>query len=484
MRAKLLAFLLIFWVFPTWAIQALISSSVFQTLDYQNYVEIQMLIQTNSLKFKPQKSKLFEGGVQCHIILKKGNFIFKNDVFNIKSTAADSLHHVEPELIHFEKYLVESGQYECQLVMTDINDSSNKSSTRFYFESSIPKSEIVFSQPFFYKNAQNQLPSVLRQGKYIVPYPNDFFYKELDTIRVYAELYHTNPILMDSTLLLRYFIKDIVRNEELLEYGGMSKIKTSNIIPIFLNIPVTTLPPGTYEVVIEARNKQFQFLESASIAFKRTLPILVQKKEVDQGKLPDFVNKMSISEVRNNIRNILPIMNQTDRNLALPLTDLKYNDTFRLKPYFAQYWIERNPSDPYLGWIEYEKKLDEVNRLFSCPKQNGIDTDRGRVYLQYGPPNQRTERKSDPVALPYEIWWYYTLEDQQNLGTVRQRNAKFLFCNKEVSNCDYQLIHSTAMGELNNPQWKNEIFRRNLNGNSSGNDNESIRLIENTLNNN
>jgi hypothetical protein len=76
-------------------------------------------------------------------------------------------------------------------------------------------------------------------------------------------------------------------------------------------------------------------------------------------------------------------------------------------------------------------------------------------------------------------------------GRARQRDARFLFYNKEVAACEYRLLHSTAFGETNNPQWKLEIFRRTTPmGNTidsdrpANADSESIRILESTFNNN
>ena len=92
-----------------------------------------------------------------------------------------------------------------------------------------------------------------------------------------------------------------------------------------------------------------------------------------------------------------------------------------------------------------------VNYNYSTPVLYGFETDRGRVYLQYGPPNQLDGNEHDANAYPYEIWQYYKLNSQSNV--------KFVFCNADLASNDYKLIHSDAHGELNDPRWRFKIYK-------------------------
>jgi len=50
-----------------------------------------------------------------------------------------------------------------------------------------------------------------------------------------------------------------------------------------------------------------------------------------------------------------------------------------------------------------------------------MKTDRGRVYLKYGPPNIISRKLYEPSSYPYEIWHYYVLGDNQ-----RNKNSFFI----------------------------------------------------------
>jgi hypothetical protein len=58
---------------------------------------------------------------------------------------------------------------------------------------------------------------------------------------------------------------------------------------------------------------------------------------------------------------------------------------------------------------EYYYRVDETMRKYSTARENdGYKTDRGRIYILYGPP-PKSERLLQPNSAPKEIWTYMNL---------------------------------------------------------------------------
>lgn len=98
--------------------------------------------------------------------------------------------------------------------------------------------------------------------------------------------------------------------------------------------------------------------------------------------------------------------------------------------------------------IKYSERVEYVNKKFGSFNKDGISTDRGRVYLKYGPPDDIENHHNDPGAKPYEIWEYNSIEG----GVI------FIFGDVFGYN-DYELMHSTKRGEIFDLQWQRRIFK-------------------------
>jgi len=97
---------------------------------------------------------------------------------------------------------------------------------------------------------------------------------------------------------------------------------------------------------------------------------------------------------------------------------------------FDAFWAER---DPTLGTKENETKREfyrrvtYANRQFQHLRQPGWRTDRGRIYIQHGDPDQIDDVPMSPNYRPYQVWHYYrqgsyrrfTFVDQNDDGDYR-----------------------------------------------------------------
>jgi len=134
-------------------------------------------------------------------------------------------------------------------------------------------------------------------------------------------------------------------------------------------------------------------------------------------------------------------------------TSLKTADLKTRQQFFYSFWLSRDPNNPEMAWNLYKEQVYKVQVNFGTPIKKGYQTDRGRIYLQYGPPNTRSAQYNEPSNYPYEIWQYYTLNNNQ-------RNKKFVFYAPDMVTSDFVLLHSDAIGEINNPRWKIDLRSR------------------------
>ncbi len=97
---------------------------------------------------------------------------------------------------------------------------------------------------------------------------------------------------------------------------------------------------------------------------------------------------------------------------------------------FYEYWKDKDPNpetafNPVM--TEYYRRVDYAAREFTTLRErNGARTDRGKVYIIYGPPTEKT-RDLSPGQPPQEIWEY------------RHLNQKFIFVDQSRQG-NYRLI--------------------------------------------
>lgn len=104
------------------------------------------------------------------------------------------------------------------------------------------------------------------------------------------------------------------------------------------------------------------------------------------------------------------------------------------------------------AWNSYLQLVKVVNKTYSTRIKKGYETDQGRVYLQYGAPDDITFDKYDPSAYPYEIWQYNRVNDQTN--------RRFVFYNPDLLDRDYILLHSDVKGEIAVQNWEMVLHKR------------------------
>lgn len=98
---------------------------------------------------------------------------------------------------------------------------------------------------------------------------------------------------------------------------------------------------------------------------------------------------------------------------------------------FAEFWSQR---DPTIGTPENETKrefyhrINVADRQFSSMRREGWKSDRGRIYIIHGEPDQIDDEPYSPDVVPYQIWHYYR----------EGRYRRFLFIDKSDDG-DYRL---------------------------------------------
>ena len=153
---------------------------------------------------------------------------------------------------------------------------------------------------------------------------------------------------------------------------------------------ISEMPGGEYEAKLTLKNRKGKRIASAKTEFT-----LVQT--------PLSMYRFHFDEL---LRQLELIANPSEVN-ALEDADSTTRDSL-----WKDFWKKRDPTpSTELNEVkeEFFKRVQYANENFGTPTKRGWETDRGRVYITYGQPNEIERHPFEINTYPYEVWYYYSL---------------------------------------------------------------------------
>jgi GWxTD domain-containing protein len=361
------------------------------------------------------------------------------------------------------------GKHELELRIKDANDPDDNEvviNQTVDVDEKLLKvymSDIELLHSFSKTTAQNLLS---KAGYDLVPLTNNFFNEDFNTISFYFEVYNTfRKFNEEEEFLVNMFIENADDGSVVNGLRKFSKKKGSKVVPVLHSFPLDQVPSGNYNLIVEARDQKNELLDRKSMFFQRSNTISTPVYVPDEPTTDETMEDISLTwvsqynrpeDLEQYLRCLHPISNQDE--IQYVNRKINFNDAEMMKRFMFNFWKKRNPDDPESAWKTYWKEVEKVNSNYSTNLLKGYDTDRGRVYLQYGPPNTISPNYFEPNTYPYEIWHYYTLQDHIS---APQSNRKFIFANMDSGIGDFRLIHSDADNEITNRRWNYDLHKRN-----------------------
>jgi GWxTD domain-containing protein len=134
-------------------------------------------------------------------------------------------------------------------------------------------------------------------------------------------------------------------------------------------------------------------------------------------------------------------LTQPERQVLTKLTDSEAKRRF-LQAFWARHEIA-SPTGPPLMRSEFLRRVALANERYTRLGKEGWRTDRGRVLIVYGEPDQIERHPSESEGKPYETWQYNQLEG----------GVEFDFLDRNGFG-NYELVNSTKRGEIRDDDWQ------------------------------
>ncbi len=414
-----------------------------------NYIEIQLQILGNSITHKQQDQGI-QGEIGIEYIIKQNDKIILSDAYRLLSPLIkDST--IE-DFYEIKRFALKEGEYDLQIKLWDLNTQTSEVTTtkkikinshnQICFISDIQVCESI---------KKNQTESIFTKSGYdVIPHIGNYFPSECNYLPIYFEIYNA---INDTTSQLELIqqLYSIDTKEQMNEFNKKTVIDNKSVIPIINNIDLRSLTTGKYSlryIILKNGVEQYR----TNYIFDRTNETLniinINNIIID----PAFQASVSEDSLSFFIGSLLPITKSGEQANILSL--IKENNNYKLRKYLQSYWIVSSGKiNAYDSWINYKKQVLLVQKLYKTNFMKGYETDRGRVYLQYGPPSAIAIRETSPSEYPYEVWQYDKIKTFSN--------KRFIFYNPDLVNNNYRLLHSDMIGELKNFRWQSVLTKRN-----------------------
>lgn len=442
-------------------LEAALKNNLFYSPGIGSYVESDLLILGNSISYTKNANGKYSGEVDVVTLYKKGTEIIAYDKYTLHTVDIDDTNHIGVGIVDQRRYALPYGTYVVEMTLTDRNNHAQKILTKPLLVdldqthtslSSIALIDTYVKADENGNSAADGKPlnkDYIKSGLYMTPLILNLYANNQNNLLFYAEAYNCQ-LSKDSQLLANYSIKKDGETTPIKGLSSFKKITAKPVVPLFGEFDISQLPTGNYNLFIELKDRNNVLVCLKKVFFQRVK--ISERTAEDLAREQangNAINELDIPSLHYQLKTFWPIANVNEWATIEELQKQNNRDT--LLNFINRFWTSRDSVSPINAWANYEEQVKQANNQFGTSINYGFETDRGRVYLKYGPPNQLTDMPHEPSAYPYQIWQYYNIPSQ---GAV-----KFVFYTHNRVTNEYELIHSTALNEIRNEQWQRLVYQ-------------------------
>ena len=432
-------------------IRAYLNYVIFKSPENGPYIETYLSVSGESVVYELNENDLYQAAIEITFIFKQGEKVHDFDKYVLFSPEVNDTSNITFNFLDQQRYFIPEGDYNLEIIISDRN-SEDKPYTaiqpvNIWFDKDRPSFSGIELVESIAVAEQESL--ITKGGFNIIPMVNNFYPSHYGKLSFYAELYGMQDYLgQGEKFLCAFSIRSFETDLQLKEYTSYQRMDVKEVIPILKEYDISRLPSGNYKLQIEARDKDNKLITANYLFFQRSNPNISFSSEelaavyVENTFASRITGRDTLAEL---IRSLAP--RATEMEKAFIYKQLETAELKTMQQFLYNFWDTRNPSDPEGAWMDYYELVAIVNAAYKTQIDKGYETDRGRVYLQYGPPNIISESYNEPSSYPYEIWQYYELPGGQ-------RNKRFVFYTTDLITNNFKLLHSDAIGEIYNYKWK------------------------------
>ena len=421
------------------------------------YAEVVTSFDASTFEHLPLDSGYVQAHAELTLVLMRAGVIV--DARKVKVDGPKVKADDKSDFLSIERFAIPAGNYDIEIEVRDVNASQKQAESLIQQMEVVVPAKGVFISDIEWVSAYRQSAEInafSKSGYDMIPFVSSYFGTSLNSIIYYAEIYRTDSVWgIGSPFVTTICIVNMKDNS--VEFcKRVKKEKAASVVPMLQTLDISDVPAGQYKLRIEVRDRENNLVALREREFARNkiadLPSAAGSSEVSAAQVSlSFAGQITDADsLRQLLFYHIPIAQDVDRDAIdrqIPSADL-----LTMQSFFYSFWWKRNPENPEGAWLKYAKSIQIVKDNFETRIKKGWQTERGRVYLQYGPPNTRIVRNNEVDYWPFEIWHYYSTDNNLH-------NRRFLFYDTTLMG-DMDLLHSDVPEEPKNFNWKEMVRSR------------------------
>jgi GWxTD domain-containing protein len=418
---------------PGEPIRLMVDYARFRGDESNMFVEVYYSFPQRSITYK-QEGDGFKGGVDVTVTIMRNDSMVYGDRWIVPHTMKDTTK-AGMNLVGLTSVGLPEGEYILKIIGRDKLNPVRKDSismrlpVKMIAQDKMAISDVELATSI--KQQGSKASPFYKNTLEVVPTPEGLF-SEDQRCYFYAEAY--NLVNGEGDYHVKVVVLDAVGREVISRERARKRVGESAVLVDHLM--VDQLKSGTYSLIVGLLDSDKKVISTAG----RKFYVYNRKLGVDStlflaaqsGSLSDYAG---VEE---------PELNKEFDWARYESSDVEKNQFKQLRGaegkrrFLADFWARRP-----LGFKqEYLKRVAHANANFNILGRQGYQSDRGRVYIMYGPPDDYDRHPSESEYRPYEIWSF------QNI----QGGVIFVFVQRS-STGDYELVHSTHRNELHDENW-------------------------------
>ena len=420
----------------------------------QNYLELYYTYKQSLLTYK-SKGDAFEGAIIMSITLSsnESDSVLLNKKIRIPGLVADTAStDQDRSLVGMLNMFVPNLNQNMSIKSVDENDESRTHTftlelpSKSFFSNSVSISDIELASTI--RKTQNGKKNLFTKGPYdVIPNPSGIYSSNLPVIYYYYEVYNLLKGITGEKYIVNNTILDL--NGLQLLSGQQTKAKVNESSVEVGQINISSLQSGIYVLDAQIYDENNTPLSNSMKPFRYINLNPASAAPVSDLSSSDLLSSQLYAKTEDALdeefASLLYISSRSEKRGYKKTKGLDNKVKF-----LTNFWGKRdsNPSTPQNEDRDDHLAMVEYSSRYASGLKKGWQSDRGRIVMAYGIPDEYDRQAAAMGEAPHEIWSYYNI----------QGGVLFVFAALGGGQ-EYRLIHSTHRSELQDYQWREKVTR-------------------------